>query len=318
MKEIDVLYANKDAGMLHPIPPCYGPIIETSADGTLRVMQCSACGFAHVQPLPDEKMTADYYQAGAFYSSNSPRDWFDLEIVELPYHRLVYADWLDTLAAYTDKPPDEPLSILDVGCGSGWFLDSARLKGWETTGIEPAPQARALAEEKGLHILSTLEEAPKHHYDAAAMILVLEHLTRPLRTLRNVRERLCDKGVLLIQVPNDFSPLQDVARKIHDLPAWFICHPHVGYFQPATLRALVEDAGFEVVETRTTYPMEQFLLSGRQYVGNEELGRACFRERMAYETALYQHGQIELLRQTQRAYFEQGIGREIVMVGVKR
>ena len=319
MNEIKVLYTNRSAEALHPLPPCYGPILDTSPDGTLRVMQCDGCGFAHLFPLPEEKLTLDYYKSNAFYSSHSPRDWFDLERAELPYFRLVYADWLDTLATYTDNPMDESLSILDVGAGSGWFLDTALTKGWVTTGIEPAPQARLLAEAKGLRILSSLEEAPRDTYDAAAMILTLEHITWPLKALQAVRARLIDSAPLLVMVPNDGNPLQTVARQVHNLPAWWIVSPHIAYFSVESLGALMTKAGFEIVETRCTYPIEEFLLSRPvPYVGNEELGRAMYREKMAYETALYTHGQTELLRQTQKDYAARGIGREIVMVWRKQ
>ena len=292
-----------------------GPVVE-SHDG-VTVMECTTCGWRHVWPLPSlSDMEAYYGESDTFYRTHSPPDWWALEDVEEPYHRLVYADYLDMLATYASKPLDKPLTLLDVGCGSGLLLHVAMHKGWEGTGIEPSPQARARAAERGVYVQSSMD-GMKAQFDAAAMILVLEHVLDPLAMLRAIRERLVDGGSLIVLTPNDFNPLQEVARKVHGLPAWWCVKPHISYFSVESLRVLMMKAGFEIVDTRATWPVEIALLQGTQYVGNEELGRAMYREKMAYETALYTHGQTELLRQTQRNYAQQGIGREIIMVGVK-
>jgi len=291
-----------------------GPVVE-SYNG-VAVMECISCGWKHQVPLPDVLYIDAYYAIDTFYKTHSPGDWFDYLESQSAYWSLVYADYLDMLATYANKPIDEPLTLLDVGCGSGLLLHVAMHKGWQGTGIEPSPQARARAAERGVYVVPTLE-GMQAQFDAAALILVLEHVLDPLAMLRAVWERLVEGGALIVLTPNDFSPLQEVARKVHGLPAYWICKPHIAYFQPATLKALMEKAGFKVVETRCSYPLEIALLQGTQYVGNEELGRAMYKEKMAYETALYQHGQTDLLRQMQKSWASMNIGREIVMIGVK-
>ena len=293
-----------------------GPVVE-SYNG-VAVMECISCGWKHQVPLPDVLYIDAYYAIDTFYKTHSPGDWFDYLESQSAYWSLVYADYLDMLATYANKPIDEPLTLLDVGCGSGLLLHVAMHKGWQGTGIEPSPQARARAAERGVYVVPTLE-GMQAQFDAAALILVLEHVLDPLTMLRAVRERLNDGGACLIVVPHDANPLQGIAQKKHNLPAWWVCSPHVNYWNPQTLQRAMERAGFALVDASATFPVEQYLLARDvPYVGNEEMGRAMYREKMAFEMALYQHGQRGLLRGLQHAWLELGIGREIVMVGVKR
>ena len=41
---------------------------------------------------------------------------------------------------------------------------------------------------------------------------------------------------------------------------------------------------FDILHLETSYPLENFLLAGRNYVGNPALGRECHNERKAFES----------------------------------
>lgn len=62
--------------------------------------------------------------------------------------------------------------------------------------------------------------------------------------------------------------------------------------------------------------MEQFILCGRNYVENPEVGRACRKERKAFEMSLFK-GNSALLSQLFTGWSEAGIGRKIVLVASK-
>jgi hypothetical protein len=130
--------------------------------------------------------------------------------------------------------------------------------------------------------------------------------------VRLMRGLMRPGGALLLVAPNDENPFQHAA--IHDgrLQAWWIAPPHhLNYFTPDSLAALVARAGFDVVEVSTSFPIDQFLLMGDRYVGDDALGRAVHRRRMAFELALKAAGKNELRRELYRAQARLGVGREV-------
>ena len=113
-------------------------------------------------------------------------------------------------------------------------------------------------------------------------------------------------------VPNDYSPFQDALRTACDLPPWWVAPPHhVNYFDFDSLAGLVARCGFEVLRRDATFPIDMFLLMGDNYLGNDELGRACHARRMRFETNLDKAGKGEVKRRLYGALAELGLGREV-------
>jgi SAM-dependent methyltransferase len=78
---------------------------------------------------------------------------------------------------------------------------------------------------------------------AVTMIHVLDHLLDPLDTLRHLRRKLVKGGVLMLVVHDESSWL---ARLLGSRwPAYCLQHPQI--YRPATLKALLERAGFQVL-----------------------------------------------------------------------
>jgi hypothetical protein len=83
------------------------------------------------------------------------------------------------------------------------------------------------------------------------------------------------------------------------------------------LTSLFQNSGFEVTNREATFPIDLFLLMGDNYVGNDELGRACHAKRKAFEFALNRSGRGELRRKLYESLIQLDIGREIVIYGEK-
>jgi hypothetical protein len=92
--------------------------------------------------------------------------------------------------------------------------------------------------------------------------------------------------LIVIRVPNDFSPLQAIAQRQLGTDPWWIAVPdHINYFSFESLEHLLQAAGFAVVDRLGDFPMEMFLLFGDVYVGNPELGSQCHQRRRKFELA---------------------------------
>jgi SAM-dependent methyltransferase len=162
--------------------------------------------------------------------------------------------------------------MLDVGCGSGAFLDGMRERGWNVEGIEPSVRATAYAtEELGLEVQSTTLEAARLEpgsFDLVTMWNVLEHLADPQQGLNRVREALRPGGLLVFAIPNMESLDLKLFKEYwagYDLPR------HLFVFPPHTLEAMVESAGFRVLERRCVYGTYNAFAYSARFVMNDRL-----------------------------------------------
>ena len=148
---------------------------------------------------------------------------------------------------------------------------------------------------------------------------VLEHVPNPLSVVRLARQLLSAKGLLCLNVPNDFTPFQQGARGALSLPEWWVAPPHhLNYFDFESLTRFLVRLGFAPAARTTSFPMEAFLMMGENYVADPGLGRACHNRRKKFDLAFEAAGLKEIRRAFYRALAETGLGREAVVIAVKR
>jgi SAM-dependent methyltransferase len=167
--------------------------------------------------------------------------------------------------------------ILDVGCGSGAFLDTMRQLGWRTHGRDPSPSACALARDKGHDVrrggAEDLDE-PDASFDVVNLNQVLEHTFSPARALRAIRRVLRPGGRLVLALPN-FGGLQ--MRLLGRYSSALDPPRHLYQFQRATLRRYLIEAGFEDVRISTRTGAQSFTKALRLMV-NDVFGTRFRRE----------------------------------------
>jgi 2-polyprenyl-3-methyl-5-hydroxy-6-metoxy-1,4-benzoquinol methylase len=144
-------------------------------------------------------------------------------------------------------PPVQGRRLLDVGCHVGVFLEIAQERGWEARGVEPSRWAAREARSKGLRVIEgTLDHAhlADESFDVITLWDVVEHLTDPLKELRESYRLLKKGGLICIHTMNIESPL---ARLMGSRWPWLM-EMHLYYFSPRTLGEMLRKAGFTVVK----------------------------------------------------------------------
>lgn len=207
--------------------------------------------------------------------------------------------------------------VLDVGCGAGEFVSYAQENGFDPTGIEPSEEAVQAAQAGGLPVSRcNLEEyalygaGKEELFDAVVMLNVLEHVPHPAGTIEHAKRLLKPSGILCVRVPNDFTWIQQVALDKLGKKEWWVAVPdHINYFNFDSLHHFLGNLGFTVIYSQGDFPMEMFLLMGKDYVGNPEIGKECHKSRVSFETSLPG----ELRRRTYQALAEAGIGRDCLV-----
>ena len=281
------------------------------------VIDCQQCGFKHSIPIPTEEELENAYRHD-YYSQEKPL-YLERYREDLEWWNSVYTHRYELFEQYL---PPHQRQILDIGSGPGFFLLNGKNRGWSVKGIEPSVQAAEHSRGLGLdvgNLFYTEQTAPElGAFDVINMGEVLEHIPNPGALLKLVHRQLNENGMVCIIVPNDFNPFQLVLRDHLGHTPWWVAPPHhINYFDFDSLPKLLEKNGFEVVHKESTFPIDLFLLMGENYVGNDELGRACHKKRMNFEKALLHDGKGEVLTTLYSSLATQGIGREVVLYARK-
>lgn len=151
------------------------------------------------------------------------------------------------------------INFLDIGSNIGILVKLAEENGWQGTGIDLDKKAvDAGRRHLGINLHHTsLENAHfgSQEFDVVVLSHTLEHIQQPKRLIKDMRRILKREGVLVIQLPNiEGLPvnLQKIRREV-----WYGYWPtqHIWHFTKKTIRRLLEDEGFRILELHARKPM---------------------------------------------------------------
>ncbi len=119
-------------------------------------------------------------------------------------HQLEKENWWyqarkDLVQKLIRKFVEKPHTLIDVGCGSGMILESFTTIP-QKVGVETHPKAVKYTRDKGLTIVSSLNDAP-NQADAILMMDVLEHVEGDYQLLEKALSKLSARGKVFITVP---------------------------------------------------------------------------------------------------------------------
>ncbi|MFV2055877.1 MAG: class I SAM-dependent methyltransferase [Thiohalomonadales bacterium] len=292
-----------------------GPKLLTK-DG-VDIIDCTCCGFRHISPLPSTAKLQQFYRE-TFYTEEKV-DYLKSAEEDQDWLSSIYNDRFDSFEVLL---PSHKRNILDVGCGPGFFLLTGMQRGFNVTGLEPAPQAAEFARNHGVNVIEgffsteTIGDIPPQ--DVIHMSQVLEHLARPAEALTLAHKLLNPGGLICISVPNDFNPLQYALVQAEAYsPWWVVPKHHLNYFDYDSLESLLQRHGFKPLEREASFPLELFLLMGENYVEDAEIGKAIHNKRKRLELTLAEAGFNDVKRSLFKALAQAGLGRLAIVIARK-
>ena len=224
-------------------------------DGPFEVVTCSGCGLVYVTPRLQGQALLDVYGAG-YWKSDDPKA---RGYADYAREAALYLRTYEKRMALVQRWLPANARILDVGCAAGYFLRTAQQRGHDVHGVELsaaiAGEAVAALGSDRVHI-GTLDEAiaAKGHrpgtLDLVTMWDVVEHIPEPQPVLRVVRDLLKPTGHLLIETQNVASRW---ARLLGKRWQHYKHAEHLYHFSPETIRRLLGDCGFRVVDIGSAY-----------------------------------------------------------------
>jgi 2-polyprenyl-3-methyl-5-hydroxy-6-metoxy-1,4-benzoquinol methylase len=273
-------------------------------------------GFFEVTPKPtydevDKFYREDFYDEERSFNDSS----LDVQNRDLEFNIQNWQREIEIVASITGS---KPKSILDIGCGWCKYIEWASQQKIEVKGLDPSPESSDYGKSLGLEVLNTnFEDLVEldNKFDLVVLKNVLEHVIDPISFITQIYDKYMRKGsVLQIEVPNEYNDFQVAAQKLHGLSDWWVCPPaHLNYFSSQTLENLCHGVGLTRREARASFPMELFLLMGRNYVGDSALGSKCHSERKVFEQNMIELGFGDTLDRFYTSLAEVGLGRQITM-----
>lgn len=222
------------------------------------IAQCVDCKI--VFPV-DVKINSDYYKK--YYEIG----YYDDKISSK------FSFWaLDILANFSTKRkqklaesylknPNDPVRILDVGCGSGNFLLRLDSKRFIKYGAEVNAEAVGLCESNGLAMYNqnVLDiDFTDTKFDVITMWHVLEHIHNPIETLKKIYTLLPADGLFIFQIPNSGS----WGFKYGQANWFHLDSPrHLALYGIPGVEKLCELSGFKIVQIKNEfydYPLDLF------------------------------------------------------------
>jgi 2-polyprenyl-3-methyl-5-hydroxy-6-metoxy-1,4-benzoquinol methylase len=244
---------------------------------TFDLRKCRHCSLLFISPRPNRKEIDRYYPDEKYYAYSQTEQETQIQH-KSKFKKLISSIREATLTKYyTDRgglpfyfklkneilalfgkhrfgaaPPNLKFgSILDVGCGDGYFLLYLKDLGWKTVGVEINSYAAQKAKDKGLMVYNDdllNVDFGGRTFDVVRLWSVLEHLHQPSLTIKKISQILKRGGFLIIQTPN----FNSLARKIfRDRWSAFDAPRHLYCFNQRTLKKLLKKNDFEILKIYT-------------------------------------------------------------------
>ncbi|BAO75560.1 SAM-dependent methyltransferases [Winogradskyella sp. PG-2] len=195
-------------------------------------------------PQPEVDKLSDYYESEDYISHTDTKR----NLLEHVYHSIRKIS-LKRKLKLINSFNSESKNLLDIGCGTGDFLETALKSNWNITGVEPNAQARQIANSKTNNSVFEIEHLNKQElnsFDVITLWHVLEHLPNLEMHLALFKSLLKPSGTLVIAVPNFKSYDAEHYKNYwaaYDVPR------HLWHFSRTSISKLYKREHLELVKT---------------------------------------------------------------------
>ncbi len=206
------------------------------------VYECSRCSLRITKDAPPSENIGIYYESEDYISHSNTRKGIVNSLYHLVRNRTLADKYhlLEKLSGLTLG------HHLDIGAGTGAFVQYMNAHGWKSMGIEPDEKARTLAladHQTKLLSAEAFDSLLPESFDVISMWHVLEHVHALYPYLEQVRKILKPRGLIFVAVPNYTS--YDGMKYKADWAAYDVPR-HLYHFSPASMKWLLKTAGFEL------------------------------------------------------------------------
>ncbi|MFP3043042.1 class I SAM-dependent methyltransferase [Treponema primitia] len=222
-------------------------LFNTSIFLSKKIIICPECGFGFLDSYFEQNDLNQFYANHYRYGSVFQRSVFS-DAFRIPYRAIAQLLLVNTFISQVKVE-----NILDIGAGHGDIFDIAKIifNKSQYYAFEPDNSTQVKLEKKYVNIFKELFSAKKDYadikqrFDIIIMSHVLEHFNGHdiLSVLKNISYLLSNKGVALIEVPNDDMEYNGKHRE-NDAP-------HLSFFTIESLTKAIKNSDLELLYITT-------------------------------------------------------------------
>lgn len=139
-----------------------------------------------------------------------------------------------------------PKTILDIGCGTGWFLEYVRDAGWDIFGQEFADDlVRKTSEDLNISVYKNIDDIPSEKkFSVITLFDLIEHVKNPLELINILKDKLNKNGIILGYTPNIDSYAFSIMKENSNMitPA-----DHLLYFNKESIEFIANKCGMKLI-----------------------------------------------------------------------
>ena len=234
---------SNDQQLVCPICSSGAPQVLKERRWEYKIYQCTECGVEYASPLKSVPI-------------DDPR-------IKKCYQRRLelagdYLGWAHREFSKT-KILKRDSKILEIGCGTGDFINFLNAQNIFAVGVDLDPEAISIGRKfwrlNNIYFMSAADYFEKNHgdrFDIICLFAVLEHLEDPSSVIEEIKKYLDPNGYIVVEIPNTGSPLNKIYRKLTK----YVDYPpdHLTRWTQNSLKRFLINHGFRIVYVKTSPP----------------------------------------------------------------
>lgn len=237
MEDIQCIFCNKKSEQI--------VIKENGYQGK----KCSNCNLIFISPRPALNEIIDRYAQRNDNNLAQSDTSFEFR------KRLYAKHHLSIICRYIKKG-----YLLEIGAGAGFFLDEARKKGFDSSGIEiNRIKANFIRSKFGIPCEDNPFQNSSYEgktFDVIYHCDVISHFYHPISEFQKINNKLNKNGLVVFETGN----IGDVKEKYYKVYDKFQYPDHLFFFSEKSLKKLLQLTGFELIKIHRYSILLEYLL----------------------------------------------------------
>lgn len=278
-RDVEWLLEHRSRFVSTACPACSGKRFEPAwRKYELDYVRCGDCETVYMEPRPNPELLSEFYRRSENY------DYWNRVVFpasEEARRSKIFRPRAERLAAIIARHGAGAGSMVDVGAGFGTFCEEVvKLGTFERViALEPEPHLADTCRNKGLEVIEApVEDAelPVDRVDVVTSFEVIEHLFSPRELVARCAALIPAGGLFVVTCPN----VKGFDIQVLGARANAVDTEHLNYMHPASLGALLDAEGFEVLEHETPGRLDAELVRKKALAGEIDLSDQPFLEQV--------------------------------------